>query len=221
MSIQTSRRSFMAAIPAVAVVATIPAAAIAAPADRRAWEFALANYYRAKAEAEAFDDTLFRIMDEWKAGRPSMDGIEWKEFHCRFDRQHLAHSVDLDREWQSFLRDEGRTWFAPTTECAERTKAKYRAALDSVQAYRDASDQWDEESGHEAANDHSEGLTDRMIEALDVLMGMPSPDLAALRWKLDEVIDADTEADRGTSAWSAGYVAQTMADIARLLPEAR
>jgi hypothetical protein len=60
-----------------------------------------------------------------------------------------------------------------------------------------------------------------MIEALDVLMGMPSPDLAALRWKLDEVIDADTEADRGTSAWSAGYVAQTMADIARLLPPGR
>jgi hypothetical protein len=70
-------------------------------------------------------------------------------------------------------------------------------------------------------SDEQERLVEVMCDAEFAVMQTPAPDTAALRWKLDKLFDTGTDPDRGTSAWSADYVAQTMADIARLLPEAR
>lgn len=52
-------------------------------------------------------------------------------------------------------------------------------------------------------------------EALEQLMDMPAPDLAALRWKLEQL----HEGDGGMPAWTAEYIAQTYADVARLMPK--
>lgn len=216
--IDTTRRAFIAGSAMAAVAASVPAAALALPADRRAWEFAMATYLRAKAEADDFDTELFRIHDAWKAGKPTMDGIHWRALiGLAADRDHIARSMNLDKAWRDFLAAEGRTWWGNSPAATERMKARYRAALDSVQEYRDACERNDEATGMDAANDHSEALTDRMMEALDTLLEMPAPDLAALRWKLDQFMPND---GHGSSAWDAGYLAQTLADIARLLPPA-
>lgn len=59
-------------------------------------------------------------------------------------------------------------------------------------------------------------LCDALCDCELKLMEFPSPDLSALRWKLDRLREDDGE----IVPWSADYVAQTFADIDRLLPKA-
>ena len=73
----------------------------------------------------------------------------------------------------------------------------------------------------DAMNDEQEHLVECMCDAEHAVLQTPAPDLSALRWKLERVIDADPAKGQGTSPWSPEYVAQTIADIARLLPEVR
>jgi hypothetical protein len=64
-------------------------------------------------------------------------------------------------------------------------------------------------------DERSEAYGNAIAEAQSALMGMPAPDLAALRWKLMQLRDGD---DGPTACYEAGYVAQTFADIDRLMP---
>ena len=66
-------------------------------------------------------------------------------------------------------------------------------------------------------SDRGEALIDEMVNAEGVLMDMPAPDRAALRWKLDIVLEPGEEF---TPSYSANYVAQTIADYRRLLGDA-
>lgn len=52
------------------------------------------------------------------------------------------------------------------------------------------------------------------VNAENALLYAPAPNLAALRWKLDRLLAIDTGE---TDAWSAEHVAQTVADVERLL----
>ena len=56
-----------------------------------------------------------------------------------------------------------------------------------------------------------------MSDAEAALMDLPAPDLAALRWKLDQTLRIDGDS---TPCWSAEYVRQTVADFRRLCGEA-
>ena len=73
----------------------------------------------------------------------------------------------------------------------------------------------------DGVHDEQERLVEVMCDAEHAVWQTPAPDLQALRWKLERVIDAEPEKGHGTSSWAPEYVAQTMADIARLLPEGR
>ena len=64
-----------------------------------------------------------------------------------------------------------------------------------------------------------DSASDRYVDARDALMQTPAPNLAALRWKLDELLNAD-DMDEGTPSWDASFVAQTIADYHRLLVDA-
>lgn len=72
-----------------------------------------------------------------------------------------------------------------------------------------------EQHGMNAADELCDQLGAREAEARNALMEMPAPDLSALRWKLGQLREDDGE----LVPWSAEYVEQTFADIARLLPE--
>lgn len=54
MNIETTRRAFIGGTAAMAAVAASPAVAIALPADRKAWEHAMARFQVAKVEFDAF-----------------------------------------------------------------------------------------------------------------------------------------------------------------------
>ena len=66
-----------------------------------------------------------------------------------------------------------------------------------------------------ADDDRLDQLCDLYCEAEARLMAMPAPNAAALRWKLDKLLEP--EAAGSTASWSRDYVAQTTRDIARLL----
>ena len=70
---------------------------------------------------------------------------------------------------------------------------------------------------YHAIIDEQERLTDLFCEATEAALQTPAPDLAALHWKLDYLTDAGTN----FPSWTPGFVEQTFADMARLLPQAR
>jgi hypothetical protein len=211
-ALTSDRRAFLAAAPvAVAALSLTAAAAPLMAHGRHSWEAALAAHERAKAEDAAFDPVYWRIHEVWEAGKPSMASIHWKEFTFA-DRDHVARTLDLESTWQKFLAGQGKWWSARDPEAV---KARHRAALDSVQAFRDAEAQHNRESGMGEADERWGKLAEANCEAQRMLMDMPAPDLAALGWKLARLRDDDG----GLVAWEADYIRQTFADIDRLLPK--
>lgn len=70
---------------------------------------------------------------------------------------------------------------------------------------------------------HEEGerLSLAYCDAQNALMQLEAPDLYALRWKLDHILDlgdADEPKGGSTPSWSGRYVRQALTDITRLLP---
>lgn len=212
-TLATTRRAMLAAIPAAAAFAAIPTAS-AGVVNRSQWEAALTTYERAKAEREVFGLRFDAIHDAWKANRPTTDGIHWQKFPFE-NRDHVARTLNLEERWIAYQQAEGKTWWSKDREA---TKRDYRAALDSVQAYRDAELLHGRNSGFDAAEEHYDALTDAEIEAQDRMLATPAPDLAALRYKLGFIF-AD-EGSETITPWSQNYIAQTKADISRLLGDA-
>ena len=66
----------------------------------------------------------------------------------------------------------------------------------------------------ENITDEYERLITAQCAEEDALMAMPAPDRTALRWKLDKVLECDS--DDSTPCWTRKYVAQTVADYQRL-----
>lgn len=179
------------------------------PTSRAEWEAALVHYSAATAEAAEFDSEYERLEAIWREGMPSMDCIRWEAFPFA-DRDHVARTLDLAEAEEKRREGQGKWWWAKDPAAS---LAKFRAALDSVQQYRDAVERHEIETGFRAASDQYERLTDAICEASDKLMAMPSPDAAALRWKLDYLKNHDGS----FAAYEAEYVRQTNEDIARIL----
>lgn len=213
----TSRRALIKAVPLTAAALAIPASAASPAGDRRRWDEAMTLLEQTKADCEAFDTIWNEVNERWKQTRPTMDSIHWGEFFPERSttngRLHVAHYLDLEERWQHFLAGEEKWWWA---QDAEARKAEYRAALDSVQAFRDADANHKRDSGKDDADDRSEALANAYSDADTALMNTPAPDLAALRWKLERFRDDDGDLD----AWTSKFVAQTYADLARLIPAA-
>ena len=184
------------------------------PVSRVEWEAALDAFENAQLEVLAFDEEWRAVNDAYEAGRPSMDMIQWSEFPYT-NHNIVAHTKDLEKAWQHFLDGEDKWWFSPTPE--ER-KAKFRAALDSVQAYRDALAAHNHETGMDAADEQMEALAAREAELERGAMQMPAPDRAALLWKLEILLKPDEDDEDGAlSSYRFSYYSQTVADMRRLL----
>lgn len=79
--------------------------------------------------------------------------------------------------------------------------AEYSAALAATEADPD-----DDDAGF------------AFVDAEARLLNLPAPDNAALRWKLDRVLEAHPET--GLKPWAASHLRQTIADYRRLLGDA-
>lgn len=69
------------------------------------------------------------------------------------------------------------------------------------------------------ADDYSDASSDAFLERKFELWDTPAPDRAALRWKLDDVLEPAVDDDE-SPAWNKDRLRQIYADIARLLGDA-
>lgn len=99
-------------------------------------------------------------------------------------------------EWDAALR----RWEAASAEADAFYKANFGDTFD------DAAD------GDNVEMDRLDAIETRSRAAL---MEMPSPDRAALRWKLNHILEDD--ASGGITAWNNAYIDQTRRDVARFL----
>ena len=135
----TDRRSLFAGTAAAAVAVAIPTSALAAPADRRAWEFALARYRAIEQAAETFDAEIYeplwekeRAFDE-AHGTGLRPGESWTRTRDAFLREHgTAHIVPDDihdrheRLWEEVCDAAGEVLDAPAPDLpALRWKLDY------------------------------------------------------------------------------------------------
>lgn len=220
MTMITSRRALLKAAPLATAALAIPAfaAATTIPTDRSAWNSALAAYHRVRAEDAAFSARYMPIWDRCKAscdrvphvalrpdpysGRkdPVTTADEWLVRMARYEVKRLDSGkmrIDANvpgvQEHYDLKRELAR---AADERDAARQRIRDRFGMDDM-------------------DDQSDRLGDRLARAEEALMDTPAPDLAALRFKLDHLLEPDS--DGSTACWSRAYVAQTVADYQRLL----
>ena len=101
MSAATTRRALLGAIAAAPAIAAlgIPATALAATADRAAWDRTFAAYKLAKAEDDAFTPHWLAASDRYRAMRPDMaEVIDWSALGLPYtiNRAHTARVLDVE-----------------------------------------------------------------------------------------------------------------------------
>lgn len=220
MGVNLDRRAFIAAASTSTVAAAIPAVAISAPIislDRSEWEAAMAAFERVQEDERVFNPLY---LQSWNQCRSECDGLPYTTFEPEPGMSYLGAASTENAHFVRHARREveglntGRVRYDPLPDLIAREKKLRHVVRDAdereaaVQAIRDRHRMDD-------MDDQSEALTDRYVDARDVLMDMPAPDLAALRWKLEQL----TDPDGSLAGWSAEFVRQTFADVASLLPE--
>jgi hypothetical protein len=100
-----------------------------------------------------------------------------------------------------------------TTVAAHSSDAAWNAALAEWRAARHALETW------HGSDEVSDQLCDVEIVAWRKMLNTPSPDRAALKVKLDELLRVERGIDC-TNSWEGRDVRQTIADVARLLGDA-
>jgi hypothetical protein len=136
------------------------AAKAAATPDRSAWNALLRELKTVEAQLEVSRKRWDAAEARYEAMRPDRDTvIDFKTlvFLYTLDRNATARTLNLEEDWREFLKAEGKLWWGRDPE----VKAKHRAALDSIQRFRDLEKEADKRSGFEEANDVFDALVER------------------------------------------------------------
>lgn len=217
MTLQSTRRSFLAAAPIAAAAVALPGAAMARPqTDRSAWNTAMQTFDQTRVADDAFTVQAQAAHKRYEAALETVDHIVLRpdpylarrQVVTTADARYIESARKLVREVA-----EGKCKLDPIPSLQDH----YRLCLDAVAA-ADARDAKIKSIRDfldiDAINEEWEELADRAHDARWNLMAMPAPDLPALLWKLEYLL-AD-EGD-GVSPWTAQAVEQTVADMRRLL----
>jgi len=134
---------------------------------------------------------------------------DWDAAMRALQEADAAYDLYRDEVWNP-LEEKHEAWMI---EQGASVAGADRVALMARHPLRD---DWDR------VNDHLEALAEAIADAEGVMMAMPAPSGAALRWKLDKLIcDGRDDGPReSTPCWSADYVRQTVADFRRILGDA-
>ena len=217
----TTRRALLKAAPLATAAFAVPAiAATTTRADRTAWSAAFASYQSVMAENAVFSP---RHADLWQKCKSACERVPHVTF--RPDPYSGAtQPVTTADDW--FVRsarlavvevDNGKRHLDPIPALQKHFTLQREVAQAADE--RDAAIQCIRDSfGMDAADQESDDLGDRLCEVSQALMNVPAPDLAGLRLKLDHLLVE--EGSDSTPCWSMDFARQTIADIARLLPEA-
>ena len=216
----TTRRQILAAAPLSAAVFAFPAVAAATeiPANRTAWNAAMAKLDRVIAEDAAFTPGWWARWNECKAAceRIPHVTVSTSAANCNYSTADVW-SVRMARH-EVQMMDAGKMWIDPKYPDVVERFAQQRQLAEAaderdgaIRAIRDG-------FGMDADDEEAERLGEALAEAEGALMELPAPDRVALRWKLDKLFEP--EAGDSTPCWSMDYVRQTIADYQRLLGDA-
>lgn len=211
-----TRRGILAAtLTATALVAApvAMAAKVQTAADASAWNAGMAALAKAQAAYDYESADNDRVEEVFHAApKPDLNtAIHWREFPGYLERGYVAHVMDIEKDWQRFLSEEGRAWWA---ENPTRKKANYRRALLSVRDYRRNLQAVNDRYGYDASTERYEAALDALCDAQASLILTPAPHGEALLWKLEHVM----EVNNGSSAgYCEEWVNAIMADARRLL----
>ncbi|WP_167539628.1 hypothetical protein [Sphingobium xenophagum] len=119
----------------------------------------------------------------------------------------MTHYLKAKADGETFDRER----LGPQFEAA-------RAKFGNKQPMKDAPGwaeykEWREASGYEAVMDRWDLMTQVEGEAHTALLRLPAPDMAALRWKLEQTFDDDGE----IALWSETIALTIRSDFQRLL----
>jgi hypothetical protein len=176
------------------------------------------SFQSAKAEDEAFTKGYMQL---WESCKEECERIPHVALGRDPHSNYLGPVSTANAQYLYMARrdvsalDEGRLHIDPLPGLQEHERLMreiVRAADKRDAAVQRVRDRYE----MDAADERSEALTERFLEARDTLMDMPAPDLAALRWKLEQL----PENDGDLAPWTGAFVRQTFADVARLLPPA-
>jgi hypothetical protein len=208
--------SVAAAVPAVAIPATSAVAGFTP--DRSAWDAAMAAFQRAEAEADAFEVVFMPIHDRCKAE------IELQLPHKLLPRHlHIGKLCPSTADWQyiSRCRHYVEEWDASKIVVDDTVRERYnehiaicRGAIRADEERKAGIAAIERKHGYAEAEQKMETLGDARYETEWALMDLPAPDLPALRWKLEKLLEIENSS---TAPWSSEAVGQTVADIQRLM----
>jgi len=212
-----ARRKLLAAVALTPALAAVPALASAPLADRRAWDAATAALDKIKAADAAFTPGWW---DAWQKCKAECDAVPHVEFgpsaHFGPRKFSTADTMEVRRARREVADlDSGRMRLDDIADLREGYEMKRQLVVAAekrnhqVQAIRTRYDM-------DRLDARAEELGDLIAEHRQRLMDIPAPDLPALRWKLDQLRDENGDIVQ----WSAEYVDQCFADVARLLGEA-
>lgn len=98
----------------------------------------------------------------------------------------------------------------------EHAEATYQAFSENIWRPACRSNDADPSRDISAVHEECDRLLTAYCDARSAVMAEPAPDLAALRWKLDEAVQVEEDE---LISWDLKYVSQTIADFKRLLPD--
>lgn len=197
----TTRRAILGAIastPALAVSCSPqPATAqglVCAPiVDRTEWDRKQAHRAECIRRSQEASKAVDRANAALTAATPPTDHIDWDAYPPRADRKGLLRFAVLSNPLGS-----------DRVEAANQQIRDWRKAVGAVEnqvGWVIAQDEWSDAATAWADADHD-------------LLNTPAPDLEALAWKVEHLLEVSNDE---TSAWHAAYLGTTLEDVRRLL----
>lgn len=193
-----------------------PAATASSAADRGEWNIAFNRYQEARQKCEAYDAVYDPLSKRLQVAEDAVPHIVLRPDPYS-GRKSPVSTADTE-----FVRR--ARWTVANIEAGKCRFDDLPGLQQHLQLCRDMADAADrrdaelerisEKLGYTFAANRMDELADSYCDARVGLMNTPAPDLAALRWKLDQFRDDDGD----LVAWTADIAAQTFDDIARLLP---
>ena len=114
------------------------------------------------------------------AARPRLEALDFREFPFE-NREYVARYLDLDARWQEWLALEGKMWWSKNRDAAI---ARVKAAHDSIREFRRKEIEAEEQARLPQAYDRLDRAIDARDEAEEAAIFAPSPDAAAVLWKI-------------------------------------
>lgn len=190
----------------------------AATVDRSAWDRAYRKMIaaqKAEVEQEHAHDAAWKA---WEKNKPSPDGIALRRVAfliSEAQRHELLHKTDLAQLHADYVDARGKTW---NSRDPEAQIARHRETCHQIAQYRRRYQRvW---ARYAPEIERADELSQAAYQARWDLFDIPSPDLAALHWKITHLFrSVIEEGDDSSTPWHADIVEQFMSDVRRLLPK--